>query len=259
MTKPDLTNPFKTALANGQAQLGIWSSLASPLVAEILAQSRFDWVLFDAEHTPVELAALLPLLQAAGNGTAHPAVRPPWNDQVMIKRVLDIGAQTVLLPFVQTVEEAERAVASVRYPGRGMRGVSGGTRAAMYGRNKSYLPEASDNICTLVQVETTEAMSRLGDIAAVDGVDGVFIGPSDLAASMGYLGNPAAPEVQDAIRNAAQIIRAAGKAPGILAMSATDAKRYLDWGFLFVACSIDTKILVDGVDALHSDVAGAKP
>lgn len=258
MKHSDQTNHFKSRLKKGQAQLGIWSGLNSPMVAEILAQSQFDWVLFDAEHTPTELAELTPMLQAAGNGDASTAVRPPWNDPVMIKRVLDMGAQTILLPFVQNVQEAERAVASVRYPNSGMRGVAGATRAARYGRNKTYLQNAADQICTLVQVETTDALAKLGEIAAVDGVDGVFIGPSDLSASMGYLGNPAAPEVQDAIRQAAKTILAAGKAPGILATSAADAKRYLEWGFLFVACNIDLKILVDGVDALHMEMTAGQ-
>ena len=247
-------NAFKAALKAGKPQLGIWSSLVSPVVAEILGQSAFDWVLFDAEHSPVDLAGLYPLLQACAGGKAHAAVRPPWNDMVMIKRVLDMGAQTVLLPFVQTPAEAAAAVATTRYPPSGVRGVSAGTRAGGYGRRPNYLQQASDDICTLVQVETAEALAQLDAIAATPYLDGVFIGPSDLAASMGHLGQPGHSDVQAAIQQAAKTILAQGRAPGILALGATDARRYLDWGFLFVACNIDLRILVQGVDALHAEV-----
>ena len=247
-------NAFKAALKAGKPQLGIWSSLVSPVVAEVLGQSAFDWVLFDAEHSPVDLAGLYPLLQACAGGKAHAAVRPPWNDMVMIKRVLDMGAQTVLLPFVQTPGEAAAAVASTRYPPAGVRGVSAGTRAGGYGRRPNYLQQASDEICTLVQVETAEALAQLDATAATPDLDGVFIGPSDLAASMGHLGQPGHPDVQAAIQRAAKTILAQGRAPGILALGAADARRYLDWGFLFVACNIDLRILVQGVDALHAEV-----
>lgn len=243
-------NAFKAALKAGQVQLGIWSSLPFAPISEFLSQSGFDWMLLDAEHAPVDIAGLLPLLQAAAAGPAMAAVRPPWNDRVLLKRVLDMGALTVLVPFVQTPEEAAEAVKSVRYPPRGLRGVSGATRASAYGQVPGYLNKADEEICLIVQVETTEALARLPEIAAVDGVDGVFIGPSDLSASMGHLGNPGHPDVQKAIEQAAKTIRAAGKAPGILAMGAEDAKRYRDWGFLFVACSIDLRILTLGVNEL---------
>ncbi|MCG6857034.1 MAG: HpcH/HpaI aldolase/citrate lyase family protein [Salaquimonas sp.] len=232
----------------------MWSALCNPQVAEMLAQSKFDWVLFDAEHSPTEIAGLLPLLQAAGNGTAAAAVRPPWNDPVLIKRALDIGAQTLILPFVQNEEEARNAVSSVRYPPNGWRGVAGSTRASRYGRDTGYLGSASDDICLIVQAETAEALSHIEAIAGVDGVDGVFVGPSDLSASMGHLGNPGAPQVQDAIYEAAQKIRAAGKAPGILATTVEDARRYIDWGFMFVACNVDLKLLIQAVDQLYVDV-----
>lgn len=249
-------NKFKQAITKGTPQLGMWSSLCSPMVAEILSQSSFDWVLYDAEHSPAEIADLTPLLQAAAAGTASSVVRPPWNDPVLIKRVLDIGAQTVLLPYVQNQQEAERAVKSCLYPPHGTRGVAGITRASAYGRNTKYLAEAADNICTLVQVETGEALADLDHIANVEGVDGVFIGPSDLSASLGHLGQPGHEDVQTQIKEAAIRIKAAGKAPGILATSADDAKRYLDWGYVFVACNLDVKILVQGVDALHKEMIG---
>lgn len=251
-----MTNEFKAALRSGKPQLGIWSSLCSPLVAEMLAQSAFDWVLFDAEHSPVEIAGLLPLLQAAGNGTASAVVRPPWNDPVLIKRALDIGALTLILPFVQTPDEAFQAVQSTSYPPRGIRGVAGATRASGYGRAPDYLTQASSQICTIVQVETSQALAHLPEIAATPGLDGVFIGPSDLSASLGHLGQPGHPDVQAKIRDAAAIIKAAGKAPGILATSIPDAKRYLSWGYLFVACGVDIKLLQMGVDALHAGMRG---
>ncbi len=243
-------NTFKAALKNGEPQLGIWSSLCSPLVVEMLANAGFDWTLIDAEHSPLEIADLLPLLQAAASGPATPAVRPPWNDRVLIKRILDIGAQTLLIPFVETPEEAAEAVRSCRYPPAGVRGVAGATRASGYGRIKDYLRRADEELCILAQVETGEALSRLAEIAATNGVDGVFIGPSDLSASMGHLGNPGHADVQTAIKNAAGTIRGAGKAAGILATSATDAQRYLDWGYGFVACGIDIRLLSAGLEDL---------
>jgi 4-hydroxy-2-oxoheptanedioate aldolase len=220
-----------------------------------LGKSGFDWILFDSEHSPVEIAGLLPLLQAASSGAATCIVRPAWNDPVLIKRVLDIGAQTVLLPFVQSSDEAHQAVRSCRYPPDGIRGASGTTRANDFGRTGNYLKSAAEQICVLVQVETGEALERLEQIAAVSGVDGVFIGPADLSASMGYLGNPGHADVQAAIKAAVGPIRAAGKAAGILATSVPDAKRYLDWGYQFVACNVDVRIFVQGLDALRSEMS----
>jgi 4-hydroxy-2-oxoheptanedioate aldolase len=248
-------NAFKSALSQGRRQLGIWSSFCSPIVAEILGKSGFDWILFDSEHSPVEIAGLLPLLQAASSGPAACVVRPAWNDAVLIKRILDIGAQTVLLPFVQNSDEAHRAVQSCRYPPDGRRGVSGTTRACDFGRTSDYLKTAAEQICVLVQVETGEAVGQLEQIAGVPGVDGVFIGPSDLSASMGHLGNPGHADVQAAIKTAVEPIRAAGKAAGILATSVPDAKRYLEWGYQFVACNIDVRIFVQGLDALRTEMS----
>ena len=252
---PPPHNAFKRALSQEQRQLGIWSTFCSPLAAEILGKSGFDWILFDSEHSPVEIAGLLPLLQAASSGPASCVVRPAWNDPVLIKRVLDIGAQTLLLPFVQSSEEALRAVRSCRYPPDGWRGVSGTTRANDFGRTTDYLKTAAQEICVLVQVETGEALGQLAQIAAVPGVDGVFIGPADLSASMGHLGNPGHAEVQAAIQAAVAPIRAAGKAAGILATTVADARRYLDWGYQFVACNVDVRIFVQGLDALRAEMS----
>jgi len=245
-----LDNPFKAALAAGRRQIGLWSSLGSPVTAEIVADSGFDWLMFDTEHSPVEVADLAPLLQASARGTAHPVVRPAWNDPVLIKRVLDIGAQTLLVPFVQSADEATRAVAATRYPPAGIRGVAGMSRATRYGRVANYAATAANHLCVLVQVETGEALNGLEAIAAVEGVDGVFIGPSDLAASLDHVGNPGHPEVQEKIRYAAETLRKVGKPAGILATKKEDARRYLDWGFLFVAAGTDAGLLAAAADDL---------
>jgi len=242
-------NKFKHALKAGKPQIGIWSSLSSHIAAEILAHSGVDWVLLDTEHSPNELPMVQNQLHAMQGGAATPIVRVPWNDMVMIKRYLDIGAQSLLLPYVQTVEEAKNAVAYTRYPQDGVRGVAGATRAAGYGRTRDYFKQAHTELCLLVQVETRKAMANVEAIAAVEGVDGVFIGPNDLAADMGYLGNWQHPEVWKVMEGAAKKIRQAGKAPGILVGEA-DGQRCLDMGYLFVAVGADVGMLVRGADAL---------
>lgn len=242
-------NKFKQALKVGKPQIGVWSSLSSHIVAEVLAHAGFDWVLLDTEHSPNELPMVQAQLQAMVGGSATPIVRPAWNDMVLIKRYLDIGAQTLLLPYVQTVEEAQNAVRYTRYPPQGVRGVAGSTRAAGYGRIKDYMKRAHEELCILVQAETRLALKNLEAIAAVEGVDGVFIGPNDLAADLGHLGNWQHPEVWKAMEDAAKRIRKAGKAPGILVGEA-DGKRCLDMGFLFVAVGADVGMLARGADAL---------
>jgi 4-hydroxy-2-oxoheptanedioate aldolase len=242
-------NEFKHALKAGKPQIGMWSSLSSHIVAEVLAHAGFDWVLLDTEHSPNELPMVQAQLQAMVGGTATPVVRPAWNDMVLVKRVLDIGAQSLLLPYVQTKEEAENAVRYTRYPQQGVRGVAGATRAAGYGRTKDYMKRAHEEICLLLQVETRKAMANLEAIAEVDGVDGIFIGPNDLSADLGYLGNWQHPEVWKVMEDAAKRIRKAGKAPGILVGEA-EGKRCLDMGYLFVAVGADTGMLVRGSDAL---------
>jgi 4-hydroxy-2-oxoheptanedioate aldolase len=244
------TNEFKRALARGALQIGLWSTLCSNLGAEIVAHAGFDWILLDTEHSPNELPGLVQQLQAMGRGTAAPVVRAAWNDPVLIKRILDIGAQSVLLPYVQTAAEAQRAVQSVRYPPRGFRGVSAGSRASLYGRVKDYLRGADGEICLIVQVETRAALEQLEAIAAVEGIDGVFIGPADLAASLGHLGDPQHPEVQTALRDAAARLGRAGKAAGILTAVEADARRYIEWGYRFVAVGVDTALLAKSADAL---------
>ena len=243
-------NRFKAALARGETQIGLWSSLCSPLSAEIIGDSGFDWILVDTEHSPNEVPGVMAQLQALATGTASPVVRPAWNDPILLKRLLDIGAQSVLVPFVQNADEAARAVAACRYPPAGIRGITASGRASHYGRVKTYLKEADAEICVLIQVETEQALSQLEAIAAVPGVDGIFVGPSDLSASMGQIGNPAHPSVQAAIEDAGRRLKAAGKAGGILTGNEAEARRYLDWGYGFVAVGSDIGLLAKGADAL---------
>jgi 4-hydroxy-2-oxoheptanedioate aldolase len=242
-------NKFKHALKAGKPQIGIWSSLSSHIVAEVLGGAGFDWVLLDTEHSPNELPMVQQQLHAMTEGSATPVVRVPWNDMVMVKRFLDIGAQSLLLPYVQTVEEAKNAVTYTRYPPGGVRGVAGATRATRYGRIKDYFKLVENELCLLVQVETRKAMANIEAIAAVDGIDGVFIGPNDLSADMGYLGNWQHPEVWKVMEEAAKKIRSAGKAPGILVGEA-DGKRCLDMGYQFVAVGADVGLLARGAEAL---------
>jgi 4-hydroxy-2-oxoheptanedioate aldolase len=242
-------NKFKQALNDGRPQIGIWSSLCSHISAEVLADAGFDWVLLDTEHSPNELPMVQNQMDAMLAGDAEPIVRPAWNDIVLIKRYLDIGARTLLIPYVQNADEAKRAVAAIRYPPGGMRGVSGCTRANRYGRVKDYFTRVHDELCLLVQVETRTAMANLEAIAAVDGVDGIFIGPNDLAADMGHLGNWQHPQVWKVMEDAVKRIRKCGKAPGILVGEA-DGQRCLDLGYLFVAVGSDLVMLARGSEAL---------
>ncbi len=244
------TNQFKAALRAGKRQIGLWSSLSSNLVAEAISRSGFDWIVLDMEHAPNEIPGLIGQLQAMQGGTATPVVRVPWNDFVTIKRVLDAGAQSVLVPYVQNRAEAEAAARAVRYPPDGIRGVATATRAGGFGRVRDYARRAAGEICLILQVETREAMERLEEIAGVDGVDGVFVGPSDLAASFGHLANPGAAPVQDAIKSAAERLRKIGKPSGILSANEDDVRRYAAWGYQFVAVGSDINALVRSTDAL---------
>ena len=243
-------NPFKRALKAGTAQIGLWSSLSSAYSVEIIAGAGFDWILLDMEHSPNDLESLLSQLQAAAPYPSHAAVRVPWNDMVTIKRVLDAGAQTLLIPYVQTAEEAKQAVANTRYPPAGVRGVAGTTRASRFGRVKDYARRAHEETCVLVQLETQSALAEIEKVAAIDGVDGIFIGPADLHASMGYTGETANPAVMPIIEDAIRRIRKAGKAPGYLSPVEADAKRMLSAGALFVAVGADVGLLARGAEAL---------
>lgn len=243
-------NRFKRALHAGNRQIGLWSSLSSNYSVEVIAGAGFDWILLDTEHSPNDLENLLTQLQAAAPYPTQAVVRVPWNDMVTIKRVLDIGAQSLLIPYVSTAQEAQSAVAYTRYPPAGARGVAGTTRATRFGRVKDYARRAHEEICVLVQVETQQALDNIEAICALEGVDGVFIGPADLHASLGYPGEIAHAEVKPLIDQAIGRIRRAGKAPGILTPNEADARRWIECGALFVAVGADVGILARGAEAL---------
>jgi 4-hydroxy-2-oxoheptanedioate aldolase len=243
-------NGFKKAILDGKTQIGIWSSLCSNIAAEAVAGAGFDWILIDTEHAPNELPMVVAQLQAVARGTAAPVVRPAWNDFVIIKRLLDVGVQNFLIPYVQTAEEARAAVAATRYPPQGIRGVAVLHRANQFGRTPDYLARSNDEICVLLQIETRQGLENLEAIAAVDGVDGLFIGPSDLAAALGHLGNSGHPEVKAAIEDALKRIRKAGKAPGILAPIESDARHWLSVGCVVLAVGSDLGLLARSCDTL---------
>ena len=249
-------NAFKEGLNAGRQQVGLWVSLASPYSTEIVAGSGFDWLLLDGEHSPNDPPTVLPQLQAAAAYPVSAIVRPAWNDKVLVKRYLDVGAQSLLVPYVQTEEEARQAVEAVRFPLRGVRGVAGTTRAARFGRVKDYAKRAEEAICLLVQVETRLGLDNLEAIARTDGIDGVFIGPADLAAGLGHLGDMHHAEVQSAIQDAIKRIKACGKPAGILAMDEPTARRYIEWGTLFTAVGMDAAILAREADKLAKAFKG---
>ena len=246
-----MENSFKAALKAGRPQIGLWLGLSSSYSAELLAGAGFDWLLIDGEHAPNNVQTVLTQLQAIAPYPSQPVVRPSWNDPVQIKQLLDVGTQTLLVPMVQNADEAREAVRATRYPPAGIRGVGSAlARASRWNRIPDYLQKANDQMCVLVQIETREAMKNLPQILDVEGVDGVFIGPADLSADMGYAGNPQHPEVQAAIEQAIVQIREAGKAPGILIANEQLAKRYLELGALFVAVGVDTTLLARAAEAL---------
>ena len=243
-------NAFKAAIKAGKPQIGLWCSIPSNYTAELLAGAGFEWLLIDTEHTPVDIETVVTQLQAIAPYPTTPIVRVPVNDKTTIKRYLDTGAQTLLIPMVDTVEDAKAAVAYTRFPEAGFRGVAGATRATRFGRVKNYHVNAHKEICTLVQVESREALNHIEAMAELDGIDGIFIGPADLHASLGYLGERAHKDIVPVIDDAIRRIAKAGKAPGILTDSEENARRWLDCGATFVAVGADTGLLARGAEAL---------
>lgn len=249
-------NPFKSALRQRQAQIGFWLNLANPYSAEICAGAGFDWLLIDAEHSPNDLRSILEQLHAISAYASHAVARIPVGETALIKQFLDLGVQSLLVPMVDTPEQAAALVRACRYPPDGIRGMAG-TRAARWGRYPHYGKEANAQICLLVQAETRLALTNLDAIIATEGVDGVFIGPADLSASLGHVGNSGHPEVQAVIEDAiARIIRG-GKAAGILTPDNALARHYLGLGATFVAVGLDTQLLVRGTSALVAQFKGA--
>lgn len=243
-------NTLKQALAQNRRQIGLWSSLASNLTAEIIAGSGFDWILFDVEHSPNDLRTILMQLQAAAPWQVEPIVRPPHADPILIKQYLDIGVRSLLLPNINSAAEAQAMVAATRYPPLGMRGISVASRANHFGRIANYHQRADDQICLILQIESPAAVDAAEAIAATPGVDAIFVGPSDLSATMGHMLQPGMPVVQDAIVTALEAARRAGKAAGILAPVEADARRYLELGYTMVGVGSDQGLLVKASDAL---------
>lgn len=239
-------NPFKAAIRRNRAQIGLWSSLCSNIVADVVSDAGYDWALIDMEHSPNDLMSVLGQLQVYRASPTAAVVRPPWNEAVVVKRLLDLGAFSLLFPMIQSAEEAEAAVRATRYPPRGIRGVSLIQRGNRYGRVDDYIERVEDELCVLVQIETRAALDRIDEIAAVDGVDGVFFGPADLSADLGLLGKPAHPEVTAAITEGFAAVRRAGRPAGILVGDVDQAAHWLKTGFSFVACVTDIALLARG-------------
>jgi 2-dehydro-3-deoxyglucarate aldolase len=235
--------------AGAHPPLGTWISSASPLVAEAIGCCGFDWGVVDMEHAPLDVPGVLHLLQALSSTKMVPVVRVPWNDLVVVKRVLDAGATTVLFPFVQDADEARRAVAATRYPPDGVRGVAAMSRASRYGSVPNYLKTANQQVGAIVQVETLQALDQIEAIAAVPGVDAIFVGPADLSASMGHVGNLMHPSVMDAMGQAVQRCKAVGKPIGTLGGSPEAVAQYRAAGFDFVAVSSDIGFIMRGAQA----------
>lgn len=244
-------NTFKQRLQSGEAQIGLWLGLADPYCAELAANAGFDWLLIDGEHAPNDLRGLLGQLQAVAPYASQPVIRPVIGDTALIKQLLDIGAQTLLVPMVESAEQARELVRAMHYPPHGVRGVGSAlARASRWNSIPGYLDKADEQMCLLVQIENLEGLAKLDEIVAVEGVDGVFIGPADLSASMGHRGNPGHPDVQAAIEDAIVRIGKAGKAAGILSADQSLARRYLELGAKFVAVGVDTTVLMRGLQTL---------
>ncbi len=243
-------NPFLEAIRSGRSQIGIWVTLSNPFAAEAVAGAGFDWALIDMEHSPNDLNSVLAQLQVFAAYETTPIVRPDWNDPVKVKRLLDAGAPGLLFPMVQDAGEAARAVAATRYPPRGIRGVSGTTRANRFGRIPDYFARIEQETAVLVQAETRDAVTRSAEIGATEGVDGVFFGPADIAADIGLLGQPMHDDVWALIKPAARALIDKGVPVGTLVQDAAFARSLVDEGFAFVACGSDAGLLARGADAL---------
>jgi 2-dehydro-3-deoxyglucarate aldolase len=238
-----LPNRFRRQLLEKQRLIGCWASLASPISTEVLGYAGFDWLLLDGEHAPNDLQTLLAQLLALKDSPSAAVVRPQWNDTVLIKRLLDLGVYNFLMPFIESAEAARSAVAATRYPPRGVRGIAVAQRSNRYGYCPDYFARIDDNICVLVQIESRPGVEAVEAIAQVDGVDGLFIGPSDLSASLGHFGNPRHPEVQHAMQRVLDAARAQGKPVGILSGVEEEAQRYLEMGMTCVAVGMDVVLL----------------
>jgi 4-hydroxy-2-oxoheptanedioate aldolase len=253
-------NPFKQALRAGQPQIGLWLGLADAYVSELLASTGFDWLAIDAEHAPNDPRSVLTQLQAMAPYAAHAVVRTVSGEATVLKQYLDLGAQSLMVPMVESATQAAQVVAATRYPPYGMRGVGSAlARASRWNQVEDYLQRCEEQLCVLVQVESVTGLQNLSAIAATPGLDGVFFGPGDLAGSMGLLGQPSDPRVQDAIAGGIRAVRDTGKAAGVLSSDTALARHYLALGAQFVAVGVDTTLLVRAARDLAASFKGADP
>ena len=243
-------NPFLRAIESGQPQIGLWISLSHRYAAEVVAGAGYDWVLLDTEHAPNDLSTVLSQLQVFAAYDTTPIVRPAWNDTVLVKRLLDIGSPGLLFPMVQTAQEARRAVAATRYPPNGVRGVGGTTRANQFGRVEDYFSRIESETAVLIQAETLTTLEHIDALTDIDGVDGVFFGPSDISADFGLIGQPGHPEVKNAVIDGIKKVRAAGKSAGVMTLDDGLIAEYRDAGANFLSIGLDTNLLAKAVDAL---------
>ncbi len=250
-------NLFTRALAAGDKQIGLWISLCSNFAAEVVSTAGYDWALIDMEHSANDYFSVLAQLQAFAGSSTTALVRVEWNDAVAVKRLLDLGAPGLLFPMIQSVDEAAKAVAATRYPPRGIRGVSGATRATAFGRITNYLARVEHETAVLLQLETRAAVAQAEEIGAVDGVSGIFFGPADIAADIGKVGNPMAPEVWALIKPAAQKLIGQGVPVGTLVTDPDFAAELMNEGFTFVAIATDTGLLARAADAALAQTKGA--
>ena len=244
-------NQLRADLRAGKRLIGCWCSLANPITTEVLGVAGFDWVLLDGEHSPNDVISFIPQLMALKDSPSAPVVRPSQNDAVEIKRLLDAGFYNFLVPFVESADDARRAVAATRYPPQGIRGVSVSQRSNRYGTVPDYFTGVNEQICVMVQIESRAGLAAAAEIAAVDGVDCLFVGPSDLAAGLGHLGNASHPEVQAAMQTIFAAARAQNKPIGILAPVEADARRYIEQGATFVAVGSDLGVFRAATQALR--------
>lgn len=248
---PAPENILKARLSRGEATAGLWLSLANSYASELAGYIGFDWLLIDGEHAPNDLRTIMEQLQVLKSSPSPVVVRPPIGETYIIKQLLDMGAQSLLIPMVESAAQAEMLVRAVRYPPRGIRGVGAGSaRASNFGNIDDYISTADDQMCLMVQIETRAGLAALDEIAATEGVDCLFIGPSDLSADMGYPGNPFAPEVQAAIEDAIPRIRAHGKAAGVYMTDKSYAQRYFELGATMIAVGSDAAVLKQGLREL---------
>lgn len=255
MSTPQAFNPFpnqfRRDLLAGKPLYGCWSSLASHISTEVIGVAGFDWILLDGEHAPNDISTFVPQMMALKNSASAVIARPSWNNTVEIKRLLDAGFFNFLVPFIETADEAQKAVEATRYPPQGVRGVSVSTRSNGFGSVPEYFKQINDNICVMVQIESRKGVAAARDIGAIEGVDSLFVGPSDLAAAYGHLGNPSHPEVQAAIAEVFAASKACGKPSGILAPVEADARRYAQMGATFIGVGSDLGLLRGASQALR--------